>query len=167
MTLDPRPTVSVVIPTYNYGRYICETIDSALAQTYKPLEVIVVDDGSTDDTRERLAAYSDRIRYILQKNSGPAAARNTGIVAAQGEFVALLDSDDLWLPEKVERQVALYLREQDAGIVATQRFAIDETGQRLDYEVQRTEVVDGILRFEALALLRGREAARGVIRMRG
>jgi len=95
------PLVTVVIPTYNYGRYICETVESALGQTYSPVEIIVVDDGSMDDTRERLATYGDRIRYIHQQNRGLSAARNTGIQAARGEFVALLDSDDLWLPDKV------------------------------------------------------------------
>ncbi len=127
------PLVSVVVPTYNYGRYIRETIDSALAQTYSPLEIIVVDDGSTDDTRQRLSCYNNRVRYIHQENRGLSAARNTGIRAAQGDFVALLDSDDLWLPEKIERQVALTVQQPDTGLIATERFAIDETGRRLDY----------------------------------
>ncbi len=127
------PLVSVVIPTYNYGRYICETIESALGQTYSPIEIIVVDDGSTDDTRERLTGYGDRVRYIHQRNRGPAAARNTGIQAARGEFVALLDSDDLWLPDKLERQVTVGVHQPNIGVVATEGFAIDETGRRLDY----------------------------------
>jgi len=127
------PLISVVIPTYNYGHFVCETVESALAQTYTPIEVLVVDDGSTDDTQARLATYCNRIHYIHQQNRGLSAARNTGIRAARGEFVALLDSDDLWLPEKLERQVALFVHEPDAGLVATERFAIDETGKRLDY----------------------------------
>jgi glycosyltransferase involved in cell wall biosynthesis len=127
------PLVSVVIPTYNYGRFIGETVESALAQTYRPVETIVVDDGSTDDTRERLAVYGSRVRYIYQQNRGLSAARNAGIRASQGEFIALLDSDDLWMPDKLERQVAVCVQEPDSGLVATERFAIDETGQRLDY----------------------------------
>jgi glycosyltransferase involved in cell wall biosynthesis len=127
------PLVSVVIPTYNYGHYIGETVESVLGQTYSPVEIIVVDDGSTDDTRERLTAYGDRMRYIHQQNCGLSAARNTGIRAAQGEFVALLDSDDLWLPDKLERQVTVAVQQPDIGLVATERFAINETGQRLDY----------------------------------
>jgi glycosyltransferase involved in cell wall biosynthesis len=130
------PLVSVVIPTYNYGRYICETVDSALGQTYSPVEIVVVDDGSTDDTRERLTVYGDRVRYIHQQNRGLSAARNTGIHAAHGEFIALLDSDDLWLPDKVQRQVTVAVHQPDIGLVATERFAIDETGQRLDYVVE-------------------------------
>jgi glycosyltransferase involved in cell wall biosynthesis len=127
------PLVSVVIPTYNYGHYICETIESVLGQTYSPIEIIIVDDGSTDDTKERLAAYGDRVRGIHQQNRGLSAARNTGIQAARGEFVALLDSDDLWLPDKLERQVAAAVAQPDIGLVATERFSIDETGRRLDY----------------------------------
>jgi glycosyltransferase involved in cell wall biosynthesis len=131
------PLVSVVIPTYNYGRFIGETIESALAQTYSSVEIVVVDDGSTDDTRERVAAYGNRLRYVHQQNRGVSAARNTGIRAAQGELIALLDSDDLWLPEKLERQVSVWVRQPDSGLVATERFAIDETGRRLDYVDER------------------------------
>jgi glycosyltransferase involved in cell wall biosynthesis len=127
------PLVSVVIPTYNYGRFIGETVESALAQTYRPVETIVVDDGSTDDTRERVAGYGNRVRYLYQQNRGLSAARNAGIGAAQGEFIALLDSDDLWLPDKLERQVAVCVGDPASALVATERFAIDETGRRLDY----------------------------------
>src|SRR5208283_2367398 len=101
------PLVSVVIPTYNCGRYICETVESALGQTYSPVEIIVVDDGSTDDTRERLTTYGDRVRYIYQQNTGPAVARNRGVQDAQGDWIAFLDADDLWLPYRLELQVEL------------------------------------------------------------
>jgi glycosyltransferase involved in cell wall biosynthesis len=131
------PFVSVVIPTHNYGRFICETIESALAQSYSPIEIVVVDDGSTDDTPQRLAVYGHRVRYIYQPNRGVSAARNNGIAAARGELIAILDSDDLWLPEKLEQQVAVWVREPDSGLVATERFAIDETGRRLDYDKER------------------------------
>ena len=100
--------VSVIIPTYNYGRYLGEAIDSALGQTLPPLEVIVVDDGSTDDTPQVLASYGDRIRVVRQKNSGVAVARNSGIAAARGDYVAFLDADDVWLPRKLELQLALF-----------------------------------------------------------
>lgn len=99
------PLVSVVIPTYNYGRYVCDAVDSALAQTYPNIEVIVVDDGSTDDTRQRLQRYRSKIRYIYQDNRGPGAARNTAIRAARGEWIALLDADDTWAEDKTERQL--------------------------------------------------------------
>ena len=104
MTSD-LPLVSGVIPTYNYGEFVCDAVDSALGQTYENMEVIVVDDGSTDDTRERLEPYMDRLRYIYQENQGLSAARNTGIRAAEGEWIALLDSDDVWREHKVEAQV--------------------------------------------------------------
>ena len=99
--------VSAIIPTYNRAHLVTEAIDSVLAQTYPHIEVIVVDDGSTDDTMARLAPYGTRIRVIRQENAGPGAARNKGIAASSGGLVAFLDSDDLWLPSKIERQVRL------------------------------------------------------------
>ncbi len=99
-----RALVSVVIPTHNYSQFVVEAVSSAAAQTYPNSEVIVVDDGSTDDTRERLGPYMDRIRYVYQENRGLAAARNTGIRHAQGEWVAFLDSDDLWHAQKTKIQ---------------------------------------------------------------
>jgi glycosyltransferase involved in cell wall biosynthesis len=101
------PLVSTIIPTYNRASLVSEAIDSVLAQTYPQIEVIVIDDGSTDGTLEVLKRYGNRIQVISQPNAGPAAARNRGIDAAQGEMVAFLDSDDLWLPEKLARQVKL------------------------------------------------------------
>lgn len=98
--------VTAVIPAYNYARFVGRAVDSVLAQTHTPIECIVVDDGSTDDTPDVLARYGDRIRVIRQKNSGLSAARNTGITAARGEYVAILDADDWWAPTKIERQVA-------------------------------------------------------------
>lgn len=102
--------VSTIIPTYNRAHIICEAVDSALAQTYRHIEVIVVDDGSKDDTLELLKGYGDRIRVISQANGGPAAARNRGIAVSRGELVAFLDSDDIWLPEKIKQQVILLER---------------------------------------------------------
>jgi len=98
-----QPLVSVVIPTYNYGQFVCEAINSALNQTLPACDVIVVDDGSKDDTPDRVKQFGDRIRYIRQENRGLSAARNTGIRAAQGAWIALLDSDDVWHPQKLER----------------------------------------------------------------
>jgi len=102
-----RPIVSVVIPTYNRAKMICATIDNVLKQTYRDFELIIVDDGSTDDTLSTLRSYGDRIRVISQANAGPAVARNRGAEAARGEIIAFQDSDDLWKPTKLERQVAL------------------------------------------------------------
>lgn len=101
------PLVSVVIPTYNRAHIVGEAIESVLSQTYENVEVIVVDDGSTDNTFESLSPLIPTIRLLRQENAGPSAARNRGIAAANGEFVAFLDSDDLWLPEKLARQMAL------------------------------------------------------------
>jgi glycosyltransferase involved in cell wall biosynthesis len=108
--MNRNPLVSTVIPTYNRAHVIGEAVESALGQTYPNTEVIVVDDGSKDDTLERLKSYGDKVRVISQANAGPAAARNRGIAAARGDFVAFLDSDDLWLPEKIKQQVALMER---------------------------------------------------------
>jgi glycosyltransferase involved in cell wall biosynthesis len=99
---DKTPAVSVIIPTYNRAKLVCEAIDSVLAQTFTDYEVIVVDDGSTDGTGELLKAhYGERIRYVYQKNAGCSAARNRGSAASRGHWLAFLDSDDLWLPEKL------------------------------------------------------------------
>lgn len=108
--MTATPVVSVIIPTYNRAHVVGNAIDSVLGQTYTPVEVIVVDDGSTDETQAKLAAYADRIRVLKQENSGPTIARNRGIAAAQGEIVAFLDSDDYWLPDKLLRQVDLLQR---------------------------------------------------------
>jgi glycosyltransferase involved in cell wall biosynthesis len=102
---NKMPYVSVIIPTYNRASYVTEAINSVLAQTYTDYEVIIVDDGSTDRTREVIAHFRDLIRYIYQDNQGLAAARNTGIKAARGKWIAFLDSDDLWLPEKLTVQI--------------------------------------------------------------
>ncbi len=100
------PQVSVVIPTYNRARYVTKAIESVFAQTCTDYEIIVVDDGSTDDTQEVLQAYAGRVQILRQANGGPSAARNAGIRAARGRWVAFLDSDDEWLPEKLAAQMA-------------------------------------------------------------
>ncbi len=112
------PLVSIVIPAYNAAAYVRDAVDSALAQTYAEKEVIVVDDGSTDGTAKVLAPYRDAgvIVYIHQENKGLSAARNAGIRAAKGEFVALLDADDIFLPNKIERQAAYLLAHPECGV---------------------------------------------------
>ena len=110
------PQVSVIIPTYKHQNFILATLDSVFAQTFTDYEVIVINDGSPDDTAEvlRPLAEAGRIRYIEQVNGGQAAARNRGITMAQGEFIALLDDDDLWPPDKLEWQVAALRAAPDA-----------------------------------------------------
>jgi glycosyltransferase involved in cell wall biosynthesis len=117
------PLVTVVIPTFNYGHLVGEAVDSALAQTHPRVEVIVVDDGSTDDTADRLARYGDRIRVMRQANQGLSAARNAGIRAASGEFVALLDSDDAFHPRKLERQAAAFAARPELTLIGTAHFS--------------------------------------------
>src|SRR5690348_12724766 len=105
------PPISVIIPTYNHARFLAAAIDSALSQTLKPTEVIVVDDGSTDETSSVLEAFGDKVRVIRQKNHGVAGARNRGAEMAAGEYLAFLDADDVWLPRKLEMQVSRFQAE--------------------------------------------------------
>lgn len=100
-----NPLVSVVIPVYNGEKYLAEAIDSVLAQSYDPIEIIVVDDGSADGTRGIADQFEDKIQYHFQANQGSSAARNTGIAVAKGEYFAFLDADDTWMPEKVSLQM--------------------------------------------------------------
>ena len=108
--------VSAIIPTYNRAKTIERAVNSVLGQSWQPIEVIVVDDGSTDETTRTLAQYGDRIRLIRQKNQGSSAAKNAGIRAARGEIITFLDSDDAWLPEKTERQVKLLQATKSSGV---------------------------------------------------
>jgi len=124
-----HPTVSVIIPAYNAAQFLGPALDSVLAQTFTDYEIIVVDDGSPDaDALDAaLAPYLDRIRYVRQENRGPSGARNTGIRNATGEFVAFLDSDDLWMPEFLEAQV-LRLRDDDhPDVVYTDEVVFGDT----------------------------------------
>ena len=100
--------ISCIVPVYNGERYLSEALDSIFAQSYRPLEVIVVDDGSTDNTPQVMAGFKNSIRYLEQSNGGPSATRNLGVSAARGDFVAFLDPDDIWHPEKLARQVARF-----------------------------------------------------------
>jgi glycosyltransferase involved in cell wall biosynthesis len=113
------PRVSVIIPTYNCDRFLPEAIDSILMQTYQDYEIIVVDDGSTDKTRQVLEPYWNKICYVYQDNQGVAVARNRGIKIAQGEFVAFLDHDDLFLPNKLALQVECFEAQPQVGMVHT------------------------------------------------
>jgi glycosyltransferase involved in cell wall biosynthesis len=121
-------TVTALIPTYNSETYICDAVDSVLAQTFPVREIIVVDDGSTDRTQEVLAKYKTKIKYIRQVNAGPPAARNAGIARATGEFIALLDSDDLWVPQKLQLQMEYIDKHPECGLVYTDMKTFDDTG---------------------------------------
>ncbi len=115
-------TVSVVIPTYNSAHLVTDAIKSVLAQTVLPLEIIVVDDGSKDDTRQRLLAYGERVRYLFQENQGVSTARNRGIAQAKGEWVAFLDADDVWHPRKLQLQLAALANTPHLGVLGTDLF---------------------------------------------
>jgi len=121
--------VSVIIPTYNRSRYVTQAIDSVLSQTYKDYEIIVVDDGSTDNTKDVLQPYMDRIRYIYQENSGVSAARNTGIRLAKGEWIGFLDSDDEWLPEKLKIQMT-FIQENPSIVAHTVNVDLSNYGNQ-------------------------------------
>ena len=121
-----RPLCSVIIPAFNVERYVATAIESALAQTYRPLEVIVVNDGSSDGTAAAIAPFSDRIVYIEQQNRGLAGARNRALEAAGGTVVALLDADDTWLPERAERCMGHLEGHPEIGFVTTDAFLLEE-----------------------------------------
>lgn len=112
---NTHPLVSILINNYNYGRFIGEAIDSALSQTYDNIEVIVVDDGSTDNSREIIKNYKDKIIAILKPNGGQASAFNAGFSASHGEIICFLDSDDIFLPDKVEEVVNTFVANPDVG----------------------------------------------------
>lgn len=110
-------SISVIMPTYNAGNTIAESLASVWRQTYQPAEVIVIDDGSTDGTAALLAGFDDRIRYEWQANAGPSAARNRGLALAAGELIAFLDADDIWLPQSLEMLVAPLVADPAVSIV--------------------------------------------------
>jgi glycosyltransferase involved in cell wall biosynthesis len=116
------PHVSVIIPTYNSAAYLVEAIDSVLAQTYSDVEILVIDDGSTDDTPQVIKRYGDRVRYLRQANSGVSVARNRGISESLGRYVAFLDADDTWLPQKLERQMEALAESKSARASNTAYF---------------------------------------------
>jgi len=127
------PKVSVVTATYNYGHYLPGAIDSVLEQTYGDWELIIVDDGSTDNTAQVVRPYlaDSRIRYCRTANRGQPAAENEGIRRSSGEFVAFLDADDLWLPHKLDRQLGLFVAAPNLGVVYSHRLTIDPSGRLL------------------------------------
>lgn len=117
MTTSNRPLVSVIIPAFNAEKWIVETLTSVTNQTWNPLEVIVIDDGSTDATSELIKTYFPNVLCIRQENAGQASARNRAVTESSGEYLAFLDSDDLWLPEKIESQMRLINKNSDVSLV--------------------------------------------------
>ncbi len=113
--MNPGPLVTILINNYNYGRFIGEAIESALSQTYKRIEIMVVDDGSTDESHEVIAKYSDRVHVIHKENGGQSSALNAGFSASKGEIICFLDSDDLFSPDKVRSVVEVFERHGHVG----------------------------------------------------
>lgn len=131
------PRVSVVISTYNRERYVGLAIESVLAQTFPDIELIVVDDGSTDSTREVVSRFGPRVHYAYQDNAERAAARNHGLRLASGDYVAFLDSDDVWLPDKIEQELRRFEQYPEAGVVFSDAMFMDESGAPLGPLVRR------------------------------
>ncbi len=131
-----QPVVSVIIPTYNRAAYLPRAIDSVIAQTFADWEIVLVDDGSTDDTHEIIEPYArqlgDRLVYLKQGNHGSSHARNAGIEASAGQYVAFLDSDDEYLPMKLARQLELFAADSDLGLVYSDYAYVDLEGMRHD-----------------------------------
>jgi len=144
-------SVSVVIPTCNYGRFIVDAIDSVLDQTRLPSEIIVIDDGSTDETAALVGAFRDRVRYIRQDNAGVCAARNRGVNESTSELIAFLDADDTWEPTNLEKQLTRFETDEEIGLVhcAMREFAT-ETGETIQLHMDGGEegVADNLLLWE-------------------
>ena len=126
-----KDLVSVIIPTYNRAMRCKAAVESVLSQTHSNVEAVVVDDGSRDNTREVISGMDERVKYIFQANGGVSAARNTGLNAATGDYIAFLDSDDSWLPWKLEAQLSALRAFPEAGMVWTDMLAVDENGAPL------------------------------------
>ena len=137
--MNKNPLVSIVIPVYKGAKYLAEAIDSTLAQTYKNIEIVVVNDGSPDDgaTERVVLSYGDKIRYIYQKNGGVSSALNTGIKEMKGEYFSWLSHDDLYEPTKIEKQVALIQDEND--IILCSGSLVDENRKPIPHHVKTLE----------------------------
>lgn len=144
----PSPRVSAVIPTFNRAHFLANAIETVLAQTCSDLEVLVVDDGSTDGTAEVVADYTPSVRYLRQRHLGLCAARNTGILHSRGEFVAFLDDDDEWLPRKLDLQLQAFREHPSAAVVGGGCIYVDEYLEPLGEPVRGP----GFVRYEDFAV---------------
>ena len=129
--MKSQPLVSVVIPNYNYAIYLEQCIESVLSQTYSNLEIILVDDGSNDNSLEVARQFEDKIKIVTQTNLGVNAARNNGIKEAVGEFIAICDSDDYWVSNKIEKQMELFFKNPDLVLVYCSYFRTNERSERI------------------------------------
>jgi len=147
-------SVSVIIPTYNYGRFIAEAIQSVLQQTHRPDEIVVVDDGSTDDTARVVAGFGDAVKYVRQENGGVCAARNKGVAESTGEIIAFMDADDTMEPESIAKQVALFGDERVGLVHCGLRLFDDESGETIELQLEGGEdgVADNLLLWEGASI---------------
>jgi glycosyltransferase involved in cell wall biosynthesis len=143
------PLVSVIIPNYNYANYLPEAVDSVLNQTYPNIELIVVDDGSSDNSKEVLASYGERVVAVFQENQGVSATRNNGVAVSRGELIAFLDADDVWLPTKIEKQVQRFVSDTTLGLVHVGVDEVDPDGNSL---ITRLEGLEGRVAGDLLML---------------
>lgn len=147
------PKVSVIIPTYNCAKYLRDTVESVLSQSFQDFEIIIVDDGSTDNTKETISKLGNdqRIIYISQENKGQACARNTGLKMAKGDYIALLDADDKWLPNRLEEAVAALDNHPDVGLVHAHSLRITEDNKPIETIKRDPRFLSGSL-FETIFL---------------
>ena len=149
------PLVSVIVPNYNYGRYLRQAIESVLAQSYQRIEVLVVDDGSTDESEAAVHGYSNHVRWVRQHHEGVSAARNRGVRESRGELIAFLDADDFWAPAKLERQVARWISEPAVGLVHCGARILNDAGETPEVQLGGLEgwVAEDMLLFQRLAIV--------------
>jgi glycosyltransferase involved in cell wall biosynthesis len=143
--------ISVVIPTHNYGRFIAEAIRGALDQTHRAAEIIIIDDGSTDDTTDVVREFGERVKYVRQEKAGVCAARNRGVRESSGELIAFLDADDIWEPAKLEKQAAKFETDPTIGLVHCGMREFDsKTGETLRFILEGGEegVAENLLLWE-------------------
>lgn len=145
------PKISIIIPTYNREDYIADTIQSVLEQTYKDFEVIVVDDGSTDNTKSKLEKFGSKIKLIEQKNSERAIARNNGVKQSSGEYIAFVDSDDIWVKNKLEKQIEILENNKDIILTYSSCLRINQNGSKIKPAERQKQGYSGLL-FEKLLI---------------
>lgn len=145
-----QPLVSVVIPNYNYARYLSKAISSALAQHYPNVEVIIVDDGSTDESIEIIESFGERVKLIRQRNQGVGIARNTGANVAKGKMLAFLDADDYWHPDKLKKQIEKMQSDREIGLVHCGFWHVDANDEPIDERLDGEEgwVADKLMKLE-------------------
>jgi len=158
--------VSIIIPTYNGAKYLPQAVESILAQTYDQYEIVIIDDGSTDQTKDIVSdfidSYPGKIRYIYQDNAGVSVARNTGIQNSKGRYIAFLDSDDQWLSQHLEKSVMAIESQPSTGLVHSNLTRVTESGKTIETPVKNEKYVSGKI-FEPLFLRKGNIACSTVL----